>query len=84
MNQPKQHEHEEDCTEAVNTCERNELLAKRIQAQGMTISSFSLRVGVTRSMVSLVVNGKAKPSRELMFRIARELSCDTREVFPDG
>src|SRR5205809_19827 len=51
------------------------------QAKGVSKAHLARRVGVNRSYVTKLEQGKMQPSGEMMFRIAKYLGCTLEQVF---
>jgi transcriptional regulator with XRE-family HTH domain len=56
-------------------------LAKK---NNLTISSLALRSGVTQATLSNTINGKSKPSFEVLEKIAAELGVELWELFTES
>jgi DNA-binding XRE family transcriptional regulator len=48
--------------------------------RGLTLQSLAEISGTTRQMLSMVENGKANPSADLLARLARALDCDMDDL----
>ena len=48
--------------------------------RGLTLQSLADRCGTTRQMLSMIENGKARPSADLLGRLARGLDCDMDDL----
>ncbi len=48
--------------------------------RGLTLQSLAETSGTTRQMLSMVENGKANPSTDLLARLARALDCDMDDL----
>jgi putative transcriptional regulator len=57
------------------------LVAKWRDAKGVSKAHLARRVGVARSYMTKLEQGKLQPSGEMMFRIARYLGRPLEEVF---
>jgi putative transcriptional regulator len=59
-------------------------VAKWRQAKGVSKAHLARRVGVDRSYVTKLEQGKMQPSGEMMFRIAKYLGQPLEAVFQHG
>lgn len=48
--------------------------------RGMTLQALAEQSGVTRQMVSMAERGKARPSADLLSRLALALGCDMEDL----
>ena len=48
--------------------------------RGLTLQALAEHCGVTRQMLSMVEHGKAKPSAELLARLAERLGCEMGDL----
>jgi DNA-binding XRE family transcriptional regulator len=52
--------------------------------RGFTLETLAKTVGVTKSALSMIENGKSVPSGKLLKRLAENLNCDMEDIFDDG
>jgi DNA-binding XRE family transcriptional regulator len=48
--------------------------------RGLTLQALAVACGVTRQMLSMIEHGKAKPSADLLGKLAGALGCDMDDV----
>ena len=48
--------------------------------RGLTLQALAERCGVTRQMLSMIEHGKAKPSADLLAKLAAALKCDMDDL----
>ena len=48
--------------------------------RGLTLQALAEQVGCTRQMLSMIENGKATPSADLLARLAAALGCDMDDL----
>ncbi len=51
--------------------------------RGLSLQSLAEVCGVTKQMLSAIGRGRAKPSSELLAKLARELRCDMEDLLPE-
>ena len=50
----------------------------------LTLQALAVQCGVTRQMLSMVERGKAKPSADLLAKLAAVLGCDMDDIHGEG
>lgn len=59
----------------------NKTLHDLIKDKFVNITRFARHLGVTRSFISLIVNGKYNPTNEWKIRLSKEFGVDSRTLF---
>jgi len=60
----------------------NHTLLDLIAAQGMKQADFAYKISVDKAFLNRVIRGRQKPTRDMMIKISKTLSVDSRVIWP--